>query len=366
MPMERGTDSAMQSGTEVWRQARNQPCTQACTEGATQPHMEANTEPGTQGSTEAPQRLARCPLGYSWLQVAILSVLASPHHVLAYQRIAAIVQAQYRIKATAGAVRGAMERLSRYNLFVGKPTARGHLKGNRYAFMQEPCPYIIRMPSVLMLPTVADMETTMHLHTQAGSPPALSLLEEKERIQNLSLHSYEPSPIQHLEALTEDDIVFHWPLLAQAGFGTHQVRQIISRLAQVALPANNVMQGLMHAEWELEHNQMRDKNGAIIQSPVKWVFKILATQGYYPRPAQYISPQEQAEQDAQLEALARSKAQENRFASEFTLWAANLSQSEKQALVQPQNGRSLHMPEDVTLRNYFRAQVWQKPLNGGA
>ena len=62
------------------------------------------------------------------------------------------------------------------------------------------------------------------------------------------------------------------------------------------------MQGLTHAEWELEHGAMRDKSGAPVASPVDWIFTSLSKNGYYRRPAGYVSPQEQAELDAAEEA----------------------------------------------------------------
>jgi hypothetical protein len=62
---------------------------------------------------------------------------------------------------------------------------------------------------------------------------ASSILEEKTDRKNLSLSSGEDErqkAIRSLEALTEDDIAFHWPELARQGFGTDQIRQILNRL----------------------------------------------------------------------------------------------------------------------------------------
>lgn len=39
---------------------------------------------------------------------------------------------------------------------------------------------------------------------------------------------------------------------------------------------------------------MKDAKGKAVEAPVNWVFRILASQGYYPRPPGYISPDEQA------------------------------------------------------------------------
>ncbi len=60
------------------------------------------------------------------------------------------------------------------------------------------------------------------------------------------------------------------------------------------------MQGLTFAEWELDRQCMKDAKGNAVAAPLNWVFSILATQGYYPRPSGYVSPVEQAERDREM------------------------------------------------------------------
>jgi len=155
---------------------------------------------------------------------------------------------------------------------------------------------------------------------------ASSILKEKIDRNILSVSSIESGkectkdPVALLEALTEDDIAFHWPCLSKLGFGTDQIRQIVKRLAQVNLGVEKVMQGLTYAEWELIHESMRSAKGESVTSPVSWVFKILATQGYYPRPENYISPKEQADLDAAEEIKTLTAAYETRRQTEADAW----------------------------------------------
>lgn len=60
------------------------------------------------------------------------------------------------------------------------------------------------------------------------------------------------------------------------------------------------MQGLTFAEWELARQSMKDGKGKVVEDPRSWVFHILASQGYYPRPSGYVSPTEQTERDREL------------------------------------------------------------------
>lgn len=119
------------------------------------------------------------------------------------------------------------------------------------------------------------------------------------------------------------------------------------------------MQGLTHAEWELNAGRMRDKSGNPITSPVSWVFKILATQGYYPRPEGYRSPQEQAELDTAEEIKQQTAAYETRQTAEAEAWIARLSPEERSAILGPP-GSAMRIPDEVILRRHFRSKIWPR------
>jgi hypothetical protein len=310
-------------------------------------------------------RKSRCPQGFSALQITIISVLKGCPTVLAYWLIAQYVTGGYGQHTTEGAVRGAMERLFRRGFLLRSRAAAGHIKGNRYAFSSDPCPHIQpyspRMDS--------GMESCTEPPAQSGESAAPSILREdqKER-KNLSISSGEAkaqTALRLLEALTEEDMAFHWPTLARQGFATDQIRQILARLAQVNTGPEKVMQGLTHAEWELVAGRMRDKSGNSVSSPVSWVFKILATQGYYPRPEGYRSPQEQAEIDAAEEVKRLTAAYEARQTTEADAWIAGLIPDERQTILGSQNS-VMRMPDEVFLRRHFRTEIWPKMRNGEA
>ena len=89
--------------------------------------MEANA----QSYMELPSKEGRCPRGFSNLQIAILGVLKAHQQIIAYWQIAELVATRYGQGATAGAVRGALERLYRRGFIIRARAAAGSLKGNR-------------------------------------------------------------------------------------------------------------------------------------------------------------------------------------------------------------------------------------------
>lgn len=323
---------------------------------------ETSTRTGTEAATKTALRKARCPLGFSEMQIAILSLLKGRPPLIAYWQIAEAITLAYGIQATEGAVRGALERLGARGFLVRSRAAAGRAQGNRYAFSADPCPHI--MPPDF---TESDMEASMEPNVPSCQKITPSFLTEKTDRKNLSVFSGEKDSgnvILQLESLTEEDVSFHWPNLAKAGFGTCQIRQILTRLFQVGIGTENLAQGLTYAEWELEHGTMRDKNGEPVTHPLNWVFSSLARTGYYRRPQGYVSPQEQAEIDAAEENEHLKKARDARKKSAFEAWCASLSPEEKNVIVAPGN-RAFPMPEDTALRQHFFHKVWPDILKQG-
>ena len=339
------------------REPRIEPCSYACMRKPTEYGALTNTE----GGMELPSRHGRCPRGFSSLQIAVLSVLKEYQQVITYWQIAELVSARYQISATEGAVRGALERMYRRGFLMRTRAAAGSLKGNRYAFTSEPCPHILPYPAV-------QCSRPIHAHSEMedAEAAATSILEKQDR-KNLSISSQREVDKKHLEELTEEDIAFHWPKLAGFGFGTDQIRQIIQRLEQKGhdTPISTILPGLNHAEWELERGLMKDAEGKPVGLPANWVFFILAKQGYYPRPSGYVSPQEQVELDAAEERKRVIAAKEERLKAECEAWIAHLSLDERCAIL-GEGANGIRMPDDVVLRNHFRAEVWPKLQNGGA
>lgn len=346
--MESSVEPHMEKVTQAWSSSRTLACRYACTESA----VDAATECGM-------DTRFRCAQGFSALQINILSVIKAHTEVLAYWQIAQIVHKHYGGEPSEGAVRGALERLFPRDFLLRSRATRGRLKGNRYALARDPC--------ALIPPCNAGMEanTEPGAHSDGQRPPSF-LKEETER-KTLSISSQEASAERRLDELSEEDIAFHWPTLARDGFGTDQVRQICQRLRKIGLLPDKVLQGLAHAEWETARGGRTDAQGKPIARPAHWVFETLARQGYYPRPAGYVSPQEQAERDAALEQTRLAEALDARLEAAQTAWTAQLSPEEKTRILQtrhPAGNGPVRIPESVILRSHFRAEVWPSLQRG--
>lgn len=257
---------------------------------------------------------------------------------------------------SAESVRGIVNRLVERGFLRRKQARDGTIRGVRFATVDALlCPHIMVVQPDNRCAVQGDARSELCV--------APSILKETDRQNTLSVSSEKADPVavNRLEALTEDDIAFHWPNLAKVGFGTCQIRQIVERLSQVAIGTEKVMPGLAHAEWELANGAMRDKSGVPVTSPVDWVFTSLSKNGYYRRPAGYVSPQEQAELDAAEEAQRISVARDALKKATFEAWLADLPTEERTAITTTQKS-TLPMPEDTALRLHFKAQVWPEIL----
>jgi predicted ArsR family transcriptional regulator len=190
-----------------------------------------------------------------------------------------------------------------------------------------------------------------------------SLREGVKQEQSIDPTDIDWSPEERLKNLTDNDIAFFWPNLHKSGFGTHQIQQILERLAKVGKQPDKVMRGLDHAEWELENGTMADKEGRAVKDPCSYVFNSLAKHGYYRRPAGYVSPEEQAEIDEKEEAEKREKlakekakrleqaAKEEKHAK-FLEWKSSLSEEELSKILENKIG-----PTEPWLRQYWENNI---------
>jgi len=166
-----------------------------------------------------------------------------------------------------------------------------------------------------------------------------TVINVERQIENLSV------------SLNTERIVMTWPNLAGAGFGTDQLAQIGQALAELGKPTEKVFSSLDHAEWEIEHGQMKDKDGQPVADPCSWVFRSLARTGYYRRPKGYVSPEQQAAQDAEEEARAVIAARQKAEQAQFEAWRDGLSPDEMANAMRGHPGG----PKDAWLK-----AVWKK------
>lgn len=148
--------------------ARIEPCSRACMRKPTERSALAYVE----GGMDLPPRNGHCARGFSNLQIAILSVLKAHQQVITYWQIAELVTEHYRITASEGAVRGALERIYRRAFLMRTRATAGSLKGNRYAFTSEPCPHIRPYPVMVSI-----SPTHAHSETEEAETAALSILD---------------------------------------------------------------------------------------------------------------------------------------------------------------------------------------------
>jgi len=306
--------------------------------------------------SEIPDNIDRisCRKGLSAAQINIIGLLlAIGPTVTPYKQLSAELERIYSMKRTPGAVRQSIERLANRGYLRRKQAKVGTSQGVTFTLIQEMlCPHIKPTGQCLCAPVHPGVHPDVHPDPVSG----LSILKEIER-KNLTISSKSSQRYGALlESLSEEDIAFHWPELSRAGFGTAQIRQIMERRAQVGETLEHIMQGLTYAEWELARQCMTTHKGEAVTAPLHWVFKILATQGYYPRPQAYISPAEQADRDQELTTRRETEAYEARLEAEADAWIASLTPDARKEILGPDERFSISAP--VRLRQHFRQNVW--------
>ena len=152
-----------------------------------------------------------------------------------------------------------------------------------------------------------------------------------------------------LLSLSNSDIEYHWPALAQVGFGNHQVRQIVEELEKIGRSMEYVLRSFDHIEYWLNYGDGKDGQGEPVAHKLNYIFKSLAKTGYFSHPAGYMSPEELAEKEARIEAERIRKEREKREEEEFKEWKQSLSEKEYKELLKDKKG-----PEDQWLKYKWR------------
>lgn len=163
-------------------------------------------------------------------------------------------------------------------------------------------------------------------------------------------------------SISQERIQLTWPHLARHGFGVPQVDQIVLALAELGTGPDKVVQGLHHAEWELEHGKMLDKNGVPVADPCSWVFRSLARTGYYRKPPGYVSPEEQALLDAEETAKKLAATRQRAEQAQYEAWRAGLSPEALQAAMVGYVGG----PREQWLKSRWMKQYRTSPGGDGS
>jgi len=332
-------------------------CGLACLRAKAPPAPLPGTPPGVQKQLT---KIA-CERGFTPVQINILGILLRwQHKVLSHASISAELFTSYGMTYSPQSVKEVVARLKKRNIIRSWQAREGMIQGSQYNIVGDSlCPHI--NAPYMGIPPGAPAHTTPGVHPEPGANN--TILEQVGRIIRPNSSSEERST-HLLEALTEDDLAFHWPNLAKHDFGTVQIRTVISRLAQVGISTQRVLEGLNRAEWELaRHGCLHDWKGSLVHSPRGYVFDKLAREGSYPRPQGYSSQQEEAEREATKQATAYKAALEERFNAEFELWQLSLTSDELKQIPLPTSGTSSDPARAVFLKRHFRECEWPKILS---
>lgn len=243
---------------------------------------------------------------------------------------------------TADSVRGIIYRLTKRGFLHKQRIKRGNWTGVNIRINAE---YKHMIESDKYMQT--NEHTPMHLGMQTGVQASMGTSRQADpskidRKENISL-SKEKKSEKRLLKLSNEDISFYWPKLRETGFGEHQIQQIVKRLSKVEKSTDYVLMSLDYIEFELEQGSLKDKHGQEVSSPCAYIFNALAKNGYYRKPANYLSPLEQAAKDMEMqlktEKEAKLKIKNIEFEKTFEKWKKNLTESELEKLRQKQPGK---------------------------
>lgn len=191
---------------------------------------------------------------------------------------------------------------------------------------------------------------------------------------------YQPAPLldrqinlsvwgRRLLELTRDDFEVSWPQLLENGFGPDQVRQIVQFRDELGQPLDDILGSLHSAQWQLANGHFPENR----KGPANYLFATLKNSGTFCRHEQYVSPEQQALNNARkaLEAekaaaAARTEIEELKQrqldGEAFDEWHDNLTEGERATI---DAAAPVRLPSESS-RIRWRRSYWSKLQEKGA
>ncbi|MGE4192455.1 MAG: hypothetical protein AB7E51_03630 [Pseudodesulfovibrio sp.] len=122
--------------------------------------------------------------------------------------------------------------------------------------------------------------------------------------------------------LSQEEIDRLWPNISKRGFLSAHYRELVQDFELKGFDVFNIKQALNYVEFQLSSNALVDRSGNPVAGVPAYLLKALRTNGYYSRPRNYVSPDEQSERDRlKEEERIKSLREETVKLKSFNWWA---------------------------------------------
>ncbi|WP_320171197.1 hypothetical protein [Maridesulfovibrio sp.] len=181
---------------------------------------------------------------------------------------------------------------------------------------------------------------------EVSAAPATATGFQPSIVSSINKSTYSEEALKIL-AVTDEDIAAQYPLLADAGFGSSQLSQIVEHREKLNLPLAGLLASLEYAEYMIKTKQP-DKYGDIVSSYNGYFFNALKVSGAILRPDGYKTITERAVEEAKA-----VKKQE--LDAQYELWLLKLPVEDKEEILKGKSG-----PDDAYLRYHWKKNVLSK------
>ena len=184
--------------------------------------------------------------------------------------------------------------------------------------------------------------------TRAPASAPAKHIEEEEDINSYLLQGSHPDV-----SLSDSDLEAYYPHLLKCGFTSKRLRDVANEARRIGTDTSMLVQSLRFAEYYLENPPYLDLKGGLVRSPYHYLRQILVSEGFFPMPPGYVSPQlqllKQLEEQEKQADEARRKMKELRYES----WKKALSEAERKEFASAYR----YGPDDQKLKTYWLEHV---------
>ena len=183
---------------------------------------------------------------------------------------------------------------------------------------------------------------------EASVAPAVVTGFQPSIVSSINKSTYSEEALKIL-AVTDEDIAAQYPFLADAGFGSSQLNQIVEHREKLNLPLAGLLASLEYAEYMIKTKHLK-KYGKIVSNYNAYFFTALKDGGAILRPDGYKTVTERALEEARADKKREMDAQ-------YHLWQEGLSADEKREILKT---KKIAIPDGSFLKEHWRKHIHEQ------
>ena len=188
---------------------------------------------------------------------------------------------------------------------------------------------------------------------EASVAPAVATGFQPSIVSSYNKTSYSEDAEKILK-VTDEAIATQYPFLADSGFGSDQLRQIVEHREGLGRSLARVLPSLEYAEYLLKRGMLRDGTGLKVNKPNGYLFMKLRDNGALDKPEGFKTVEEKDAEEAEERLRVAKEAKQREMDALYKLWLLEVSAAEKEEILNEKQ----YGPDNAFLKTHWIKNIY--------